>query len=88
MKKIVEYKLHGGSVPYFIEDGGHFLEGGKMIGMSKDSSECHVPAELVILTRTQLIDKVKLMDMSDKDGAISEADKQAMAEKWADDRGL
>ena len=51
MKHVVEYKLHAGSVPYFIEDGGYFFHSGKLIGLTKDDVDCYIPpsSELVTL---------------------------------------
>lgn len=52
MKHIVQYKLHGGTIPYFIEDGGHFYNNGKMIGLTKDDVTCYVPPSSELITFT------------------------------------
>ena len=62
-KYVVEYKLHGGKKPYFIGDGGYFPYQGSLIGLTKDSSECHIPklstddGYLVERTKSDLIQR-------------------------------
>jgi len=50
MKRVVEYKLHGGLTPYFIADGGYFPIGGKLIGVTKDDGICYVPPSPELVT--------------------------------------
>lgn len=89
MKYIVQYKMHGSEIPYFIEDPGHFVVDGKMIGVTKDSSSCYIPTlvsdggELVSYTYSELIDYVKAIDSE-----LSTEDKEALAISWLNERGF
>lgn len=57
MKHIVEYKLHGGQIPYFIQDGGYFNQNnGKLIGLTKDDVNCYVPPTTELVTFANLND--------------------------------
>lgn len=90
-KHIIEYKLHGGHIPYFVEDGGYFAIGGKLIGLSKDSDKCHVPSapELVHLTNQELIDRVVALSLNDIEGTpLTIEEKTTMANTWLSNRGL
>jgi len=68
MKHVVEYKLHGGTIPYFIADGGYFFNNGKMIGVTKDDVMCYVPPNTVLVTfdtLNDLLDHLLPNDMVD-----------------------
>jgi hypothetical protein len=90
MKHIVEYKLWAGQVPYFVEDGGYWLEGSKMIGITKDDSECFIPkmssdgGDLKKLTNQELIARVVSIAMQNK----TDAEKTAMAQSWLTSKGF
>jgi len=64
VKKLIEYKLWAGQIPYFVDDplGGVF-NGGKCYGVSKDTHCCYVPDTLVVLTVEQLSEVVLESDL-------------------------
>lgn len=95
MKHVVEYKLHGGNIPYFIEDGGYFADGGKLIGLTKDDEYCYVPPDTELVTfHTKLalqdhIANLPLASINPDEGSktlLSESDKRALAGSWWDER--
>ena len=93
MKYIVEYKMHGKDIPHFIEDGGYFpskLNGNKLIGMTKESSDTHVPLSMLIqLSNADLISRVVGLNIYDENGGLmNDAAKTEIANKWLSDRGL
>ena len=47
-KKVVRYLLEAdGTVPISIEDGGYFLVGEELVGVTVDSAKRHVPSTMV-----------------------------------------
>ena len=60
MKKLVEFKLHNGRIPYFIEERYGNINGPRYIGITRDSDECYVPlAALTELTENEVISKAE-----------------------------
>lgn len=60
MKKVVRYLLEGnGVVPSFVESGGHFPVGEEFVGVSVDTSKRHMPSTVQVLTKEQLVLRVK-----------------------------
>ncbi len=58
-KHIVRYLLEGdGTVPKFIEDGGHFPIGEEYVGISIDDEKRHLPSSVQKLNDQQLIDRI------------------------------
>jgi hypothetical protein len=56
---IVEYKLHRNSdgnkcIPSFIEDGGYYVSGNKLVGITVNDGS-YIPSTLVELDRAALI---------------------------------
>ena len=56
---IVEYKLHRNSdgnkcIPSFIEDGGYYASGSKLVGITVND-DSYIPSTLVELDRAALI---------------------------------
>ena len=90
MKHVVEYKLHGPQVPYFIEDGGHFLNNGRLIGLTRDDASCHVPPSTELITITSKEDfatYVVVLTISDPHiGVLSTEQKTTLANSWWDSR--
>jgi hypothetical protein len=90
MKHVVEYKLHGGSIPYFIQDGGYFYNNGKLIGLTKDDVTCYVPpaTELVTFTsQSELEDHViSLTIYSFHRVLLNEEQKRELAATWWNER--
>jgi len=82
MRYIVEYKLHAGKIPYFIEDGGYFKSGNKLIGITYDSSKNFIPkfntegGELKVFTGSELIDHIVNQVMPSVDGTELTADEK------------
>ena len=59
-KKVVRYLLEGnGSIPLFVENGGYFLVGEEMVGLSVDETKRHVPDTVHRLTKAELVTRVK-----------------------------
>jgi hypothetical protein len=94
MKRLVEYKLHGGAVPYFIEDGGYWIDPAfphKLIGVTKDDSCCYVPIiSLIEFTPAELTSKVVAYTMyaEDRVTLLTDAEKTTMITNWLTDRGF
>lgn len=60
MKKVVRYLLEGnGVVPSFVESGGHFPLNEEYVGVSVDTSKRHVPNTVQIMSKAQLVTRVK-----------------------------
>ena len=88
MKRVVEYKLHGDSVPYFIAKGGFFFNSGKMIGVTKDNSNCYIPPEPELVTfhtKEELVNHIKTLAIFSITGAtLTEEQKATLADEWWD----
>lgn len=86
MKHVVEYKLHAGQIPYFIQDGGHFPNNGKLIGLTHDDVDCYVPSEPELVTFAAKADfqtYVAALTLSSIDGSeLTEQQKLDLAEAW------
>jgi len=59
---IVEYKLHRNErgnmiTPFFIEDGGYYAVGNKLVGHTVDN-ESYIPSTLVVLDKAALITRL------------------------------
>ena len=59
---IVEYKLHRNErgnmiIPFFIKDGGYFVDGNKLVGHTVDN-ESYIPSTLVVLDKAALITRL------------------------------
>ena len=56
---ILEYKLdaspEGMRCPPWIDDGGYWLNGNKMVGVTRDNPEFHIPSTVLRLTSAELI---------------------------------
>ena len=88
-KRIVEYKLHGGHIPYFIEDGGYFTGAGKLVGVTKDSDDCYIPNTLVVLNESDLKAYLGNKNMKDRDGkTLTKTQKDKVADDWLKEKGL
>ena len=93
MIKIVKYLMHKNGngnliTPYFIEDGGHFIKEGEMVGLTYDDTEVYVPETLTVLTNEELVTHVKSLTMSGEEGILSDDDKETMADQWLSQRGI
>ena len=59
---IVEYKLHRNErgnkiIPFFIEDGGYFVVGNKLVGHTVNDGS-YIPSTLVVLDKAALITRL------------------------------
>lgn len=89
-KKIVRYLLEGnGTVPLFIENGGYYMVGPELVGLSVDEDERHVPATVHRLTRADLIARATDMGLKDMEGELlDEAGIAAHVQAFLDNVGL
>ena len=64
MKKLIEYKLWDGSIPYFVDAVlGGIYNNGKCYGLSKDTTNCYLPDTVRVLTKSELLQIVLLNDI-------------------------
>lgn len=92
MKRLVEFKLHNGKLPYFIEERLPYLNGPSYIGITFDDKDCYVPKTLIDVTEEDLTKRVKDLNMESDSSEIqddkkpkkyhSDKEKQKMAEDW------
>ena len=59
---IVEYKMHVNKqgnkiIPYFIKDGGYFVDGDKLVGHTVDNGS-YIHSTLIVLDRAALITRL------------------------------
>lgn len=90
-KKLVRYLLEGnGSIPMFIDNGGHWPVGAELVGVSVDEAERHVPSTVVRMSRADLIARVVAMDLMDNETheELDEEAKTAKAEAWLEAVGM
>lgn len=89
MKRLVEFKLHAGYVPYFIKERCGLFCGAKLVGVTHDDVDCYVPNTVVILTTDQVV------TMAEAETVVKECDpisgeltyysveeKRALAQEW------
>ena len=92
MKRLVEFKLHNGKLPYFIEERLPYLNGPRYIGITFDDKDCYVPKTLIDVTETDLTDRVKALTLESDSSDIQDdkkpkkyhddKEKQKMAKDW------
>lgn len=90
-KQVVRYLLEGdGTVPLFVENGGYWLVGEEMVGVSVDEDSRHVPATVQRMTRADLEARVVAMDMNQAltGEPLDDAAKLAMLADWLDHVGM
>lgn len=90
-KQIVRYLLEGdGSVPIFVADGGYWMVGAELVGVSVDEAQRHVPATVVRMTRADLQARIVAMEIIDPQTqeALDEAAKIAKMEAWLEQVGM
>jgi hypothetical protein len=103
MKHICKYKMHKDNnhrkiTPYFISDGGYFIKGGEIIGITEDDDIIYVPKDtLITLTNDEFISYIKSLDLNDsqesKEGSLQEValdstQKEDLAKAWLKERFL
>ena len=91
MIKIAKYLMHRNSegnkvTPYFIANGGYFIVGEEMIGITYDDDDIYVPDTLTVLTEEELVTHVKSLTLKTPEGhTLTLEEKESLAEKWLDD---
>lgn len=90
MRYIVEYKKHDKQTPYFIDDGGYFQTGHKFLGVTKDSTECHVPVNtLITFTNAEFITKLEGLTIYGRgEVLLTTEEKTALANAFLSDKGF
>jgi len=93
MKHVVEYKLHGGTIPYFIQDGGYFSNNGKLIGLTKDNTDCYIPPSPELVTfatksdfAVYIIALTLFQRVNQTSVELTEEQKTTLANNWWDSR--
>lgn len=62
MKHVVRYLLEGdGSVPKFIENGGHLVMGDELVGISVDDEKRHLPSTVHKIEQQELLERFELL---------------------------
>ena len=79
---IVEYKLHRNErgnkiIPFFIEDGGYFGIGNKLVGHTVNDGS-YIPSTLVVLDKAALITRLTNMGYQIR---VEETERLATAEE-------
>ena len=89
-KKVVRYLLEAdGTVPICIEDGGYFMVGEELVGITVDASKRHVPSTLIQLSRTDLVNRAISIGMKDFEGnVLTNQQIQALIDAFLTERGL
>jgi len=95
MKYLVQYKMWGNEIPYFIDDAGYWAIDSKYIGITKDSTNCYIPklasesGDLIDFSNQDFIDYLVAMDLKNEAGEVlSEQEKTAIAEAWLTEKGF
>ena len=96
MKQLIEYKLWGGQIPYFVEDplgGVHSSDCCKKYGVSKDTDESYLPDTVKILTVEELAEIVQqsvLMKADNEHGFVqmTSEEKQSYLDDWMEKNGI
>ena len=89
---IVEYKMHVNKqgnliAPFFIADGGHFLDGNKRVGIPV-SAGSYIPSTLVELNRAALITRLTNIGYTEWDSenyvevALNAEEIEAAVDTW------
>ena len=79
---IVEYKLHRNErgnmiIPFFIKDGGYFVDGNKLVGHTVNDGS-YIPSTLVVLDKAALITRLTNMGYQIR---VEETERLATAEE-------
>jgi len=97
---ILEYKLHmtpgGMKAPDWIDDGGYFAEGNKLIGWTRDNPEFYIPNTVVVLTPAELEAKIlaqhakNTFQVEDEETGdvrdMTNAEVSAMVDNWVESK--
>jgi len=96
MKQLIEYKLWGGQIPYFVEDplgGVYSSDCCKKYGVSKDTDESYLPDTVKILTveeLTEIVQQASLMKPDSEHGSVqmTSEEKQSYLDDWMKKNGI
>lgn len=90
MKHVIRYLLDGdGTVPKFVDDGGYFIIGYEMVGISVDDEKRYLPLSVHKLTRVDLYARVDSMEMYGSDrNLLTSEEKHAIVDNFLTQRGL
>jgi hypothetical protein len=83
-KKIVKYLLEGqGTVPDAIADGGYWMVGHELVGVTQDDSQRYVAASFVAMAKADLVARLGSMNLKNRDGSAMGSDDQlTMLNAW------
>lgn len=85
-KKLVRYLLEGnGTVPVFVENGGHYMQGDELIGLSVDEDKRHVPATVVRMAKADLTARVTALRQDGEGGWLNDKDDVPYSTERVDD---
>jgi hypothetical protein len=94
MKQLIEYKLWGGQIPYFVADPlGDIYDDSKHYGVSKDTDSSYLPDTVRILTTAELLAIVLQSNLTkgDNEGLsvpMTDVEKQAFLYSWFNKNGI
>lgn len=83
-KLVVRYLLEGdGTVPIFVENGGYWMVGQELVGLSVDEDARHVPSTVVRMAKADLTARLAGMSLKDEAGDPLDSDaKAALLDAW------
>ena len=84
MKKLIEFKLHAGRVPYFVNRHIAIPSiDGKYYGESLDTDSCYLPDSVVVHTPEKFITIVSGGEFYDSEGEpLTEQEKVDFVTEW------
>lgn len=91
MKQYIEFKLHKGEVPFFVDSTLSISDiNGKYYGVSLDSEESYLPSTVVTLTQADLkqtlIDNAVITESVDDEAVVLDGDdKEAYIDSWIEE---
>jgi|TARA_R100000656_G_scaffold61575_1_gene47583 hypothetical protein len=95
---IVEYKLHRNQqgnkiIPFFIIDGGYFVDGNKLVGIAVNDGS-YIPETLVVLDRAALITRLtnlgyKIFNTETNEDVLATAEEiETIVDTWISEHDL
>ncbi len=88
---IAKYKLKAdGTVPEWIINGGYFMNGYEMLGLTCDTEQHWVPSDLQQQTREEIKTWAKAISIRNAadDGFLNDAETEALVDSWLTSLGL
>lgn len=73
-RRWIEYQLHAGNIPYFVEDGGYFtiqkedsedaeIKYNLLLGVSKPVQDCYLPDTVSVMTEAEVVARIVAMPL-------------------------